>query len=421
MLYTTRMSYLRRTLDDELDLLMPHLPAIAIDGPKGVGKTDTARRRANAAWYLDDPDMRNVAEADFSLSSAPDGTLLLDEWQHLPQIWDSVRRQVDQGAGPGRFLLTGSATPVDPKGSHSGAGRIVSLRMRPMAVHERGVANPTCSFAGILAGNTDVSGSSDCTLDDYARLITGSGFPAIASANPLIQVTLLDSYIERIIDRDIPDAGYEVRRPESLRSWLRAYAAATATTTAYSRLLDATTGGQTEQPNQKTTLAYREHLAKIWLLDPVPGWVPENNEFKRLQQGPKHHLADPALAARLLGISSSGLLSNRAAHMFGPLFESLCALTLRVLAQANRAKVYHLRSNAGEREVDFIIEGAEREVLGVEVKLKPHIDDADVRHLLWLRERIPDRVTNLMVLTTGKQAYVRRDGVIVMPLALLGN
>ena len=177
-----------------------------------------------------------------------------------------------------------------------------------MAVHERGVANPTCSFAGILAGNTDVTGSSDCTLDDYARLITGSGFPAIASANPLIQVTLLDSYIERIIDRDIPDAGYEVRRPESLRSWLRAYAAATATTTAYSRLLDATTGGQTEQPNQKTTLAYREHLAKIWLLDPVPGWVPENNEFKRLQQGPKHHLADPALAARLLGISPSGLL-----------------------------------------------------------------------------------------------------------------
>ena len=414
------MTYLRRTLDDELDLLMPHLPAIAIDGPKGVGKTDTARRRANAAWYLDDPEMRSVAEADFSLSSAPQGTLLIDEWQHLPQIWDSVRRQVDRAATPGRFLLTGSATPVNAEGSHSGAGRIYSLRMRPMAIHERGVAEPTCSFTSVLNGDTDFSGMTGLEVGDYAKLIVGSGFPAIAAADPTIQMMMLDSYLERIIDRDIPDAGYEVRRPESLRSWLRAYAAATSTTTAYSRLLDATTGGQTEQPNQKTTLAYREHLAKIWLLDPVPGWVPENNELKRLQQGPKHHLADPALAARLLGITPSALLSNRAAHMFGPLFESLCALTLRVLAQADRAKVYHLRSNAGEREVDFIVEGPEREVVGVEVKLKPRVEDTDVRHLLWLRERIPDRVTNLMVVTTGKQAYVRPDGIIVMPLALLG-
>ena len=414
------MTYLRRTLDDELDLLMPHLPAIAIDGPKGVGKTDTARRRANAAWYLDDPEMRSVAEADFSLSSAPQGTLLIDEWQHLPQIWDSVRRQVDRGATPGRFLLTGSATPVNAEGSHSGAGRIYSLRMRPMAIHERGVAEPTCSFTSVLNGDTDFSGMTGLEVGDYAKLIVASGFPAIAAADPTIQMMMLDSYLERIIDRDIPDAGYEVRRPESLRSWLRAYAAATSTTTAYSRLLDATTGGQVEQPNQKTTLAYREHLAKIWLLDPVPGWVPKHNEFKRLQQGPKHHLADPALAARLLGIGPSSLLSNRAAHMFGPLFESLTALTLRVLAQAARARVYHLRSNAGEREVDFIVEGPEREVVGVEVKLKPRVDDADVRHLLWLRERIPDRVTNLMVVTTGKQAYVRPDGVIVMPLALLG-
>ena len=106
--------------------------------------------------------------------------------------------------------------------------------------------------------------------------------------------------------------------------------------------------------------------------------------------------------------------------MFGPLFESLTALTLRVMAQAARARVYHLRSNAGEREVDFIVEGPEREVVGVEVKLKPRVEDADVRHLLWLRDRIPDRVTNLMVVTTGKQAYVRPDGIIVMPLALLG-
>ncbi|GMA22420.1 hypothetical protein GCM10025864_01790 [Luteimicrobium album] len=94
------MPYLSRTIDRELDELMAMAAAIALDGPKGVGKTDTARRRATSVWYLDDPAQREVARADFDLASAPEGTLLLDEWQRLPQIWDSVRRRVDDGAPP---------------------------------------------------------------------------------------------------------------------------------------------------------------------------------------------------------------------------------------------------------------------------------------------------------------------------------
>ncbi|GAB3084713.1 ATP-binding protein [Corynebacterium aquatimens] len=414
------MEYLRRTVDTELDFLLKHVPAIAIDGPKGVGKTGTAQRRADTAWYLDDADVRAVVAADFSLSGAGEGTLLIDEWQRLPQVWDSVRRGVDNGASAGRFLLTGSATPVDAMGTHSGAGRIISLRMRPMAVHERGVTEPTCSFKGIFRGEKEIGGATSLRVADYAGLIVGSGFPAIAPQDPLLQELMLDSYLERVIDRDINEQGLEVRRPVALRRWMRAYAAATSTTTSYSRLLDATTGGDGSQPNQRTTSAYREHLSKIWLLDPVPGWVTENNEIKRLQQSPKHHLTDPALAARLLGLIASSLYSPSGAHMMGPLFESLCALSLRVLAQACRANVYHLRTNSGQREVDFIVEGPNREILGVEVKLAAAINDSDVRHLTWLREQLPDRVVNLMVLTTGSQAYVRSDGIIVMPLALLG-
>ncbi|WP_245792818.1 AAA family ATPase [Boudabousia marimammalium] len=91
-----------------------------------MGKTATARRRASNAWFLDDPNLREVVAADFALGGVPEGTLLIDEWQHLPQVWDSVRRKVDQGASPGQFILTGSATPRDALGTHSGAGRILS-------------------------------------------------------------------------------------------------------------------------------------------------------------------------------------------------------------------------------------------------------------------------------------------------------
>src|SRR5699024_5653158 len=100
--------YRRRTLDDYLDELVQVAPAIAVEGPKGVGKTATARRRATSAWMLVDEDQRALLSADPSLSRMAAGTILIDEWQRLPQVWDAVRRQVDDQAPPGRFLLTGS-------------------------------------------------------------------------------------------------------------------------------------------------------------------------------------------------------------------------------------------------------------------------------------------------------------------------
>ncbi|AKT50681.1 ATP-binding protein [Arsenicicoccus sp. oral taxon 190] len=414
------MPYLSRTVDAELDELLPGVAAIALDGPKGVGKTGTALRRADASWLLDDPAQREVVAADFSMSAAPRGTLLIDEWQQLPQVWDSVRRQVDAGAPPGRFLLTGSATPVDAAGTHSGAGRIVSLRMRPMTLHERAQTQPTIFLAALLRGEAEIGGTSTLGLTDYADAITRSGLPGIMGTPPRVRRTLLDSYLRRIVDRDLPDAGVEVRRPETLRRWLTAYAAASSTTTAYSRLLDATTGGDGSQPAKTTTIAYRDHLTRLWLLDPVPGWIPANNPIRRLQQAPKHQLADPALAARLLGLSASDLTSTTGVHMAGPLFESLVTLDVRVAAQAAEAQVHHLRTNGGEHEIDLIVEGPAGTILGIEVKLSPTITDSDVRHLHWLRGQLPDRVVDLAVITTGATAYRRRDGVAVIPLALLG-
>ncbi len=415
------MAYLERTIDHELDQLLPSAPAVALDGPKGVGKTDTARRRADSVWYLDDPAQREVARADFDLTSLPQGTVLLDEWQKLPQVWDSVRRQVDAGAAPGRFLLTGSATPADASGTHSGAGRILSLRMRPMGLHERGLATPAVSLSALLAGVSEpVSGQTQFALRDYADAIVDSGFPGIMTAAPNVRRRLLDAYLRRIIDRDLPDQGFDVRRPETLRRWMSAYAAASSTTTAYSKLLDATTGGDGAQPAKTTTIAYRDHLSQVWLLDPVPGWIPAKSALRRLQQAPKHQLADPALAARLLNLSAASLLNTTGAHMAGPLFESLVVLGVRVMAQAVEATVSHLRLTGGDREIDLILEGVDGRLLGIEVKLAPDVTGNDVRHLIWLREQLPDRVVDLLTITTGKTAYRRPDGVAVVPLALLG-
>lgn len=99
---------------------------------------------------LDVPDQLLLAR------SGPDRLLdgptpvLIDEWQRLPQVWDLVRRAVDDGARAGSYLLVGSAVP-NPPPAHSGAGRIVSMRMRPMALSER-LGQAAVSLRGLLEG-----------------------------------------------------------------------------------------------------------------------------------------------------------------------------------------------------------------------------------------------------------------------------
>ena len=98
----------------------------------------------------------------------------------------------------------------------------------------------------------------------------------------------------------------------------------------------------------------------------------------------------------------------------------VAALSVRVYAQAAEARVGHLRTFGGDREIDLIVERADGRVVAVEVKLGGAVDDADVKHLLWLQRELDENVIDTVVLSTGPRAYRRPDGVAVIPLALLG-
>ena len=421
------IGYVPRVVDAELDELFGALPAIAIEGAKAVGKTETALRRARSNYRLDDPAQRAVAEADPSIMLGAPRPVLIDEWQHVPPVFDAIRRAVDAGAPPGQFLLAGSATP--PGGpTHSGAGRIVTLRMRPLSLAERELETPTVSLRDLLDGHrSSVEGRTALTLRDYTREILTSGFPGLRRFTGRALRAQLDGYLARVVDRDIEEQGYTVRKPETLRRWMTAYAAATATTTSYEKIRDGATAGEVDKPNRRTVASYREILERLWIVDPVPGWAPSRNHLLRLIQTPKHHLADPALAARLLGMDEGALLAGatgpatpRGGALLGQLFESLVTLSVRVYAQAAEARVRHLRTDKGRQEIDLIVERPDHRVLAVEVKLRGVVTDDDVKHLLWLRERLGDDVVDAVVVTTGPQAFRRGDGIAVVPAALLG-
>lgn len=422
------MTYTPRVLDPELDELLGSLPALAIEGPKGVGKTETASRRAATIHRLDDPARLSLAEADPRRLLDGRAPVLIDEWQRLPESWDLVRRAVDEGVGPASFLLTGSASP-DDTGRHSGAGRIPTIRMRPLSLNERLHDNVSVSLTKLLEGNRPaLAGETSFGLDNYVDEILASGFPGLRGISDRALRLQLDGYIARIVDRDFSEVGHSVRNPAGLHRWMAAYAAATSTTTSLEKIRAAATGDEGEQLSKDAARPYRVILERLWLLDPVPAWQPTRRHLSRLSAASKHHLADPALAARLLGATRDALLENaelgppvpRDGTLLGALFESLVTLSVRVYAQRAEAATGHLRTFSGNREVDLVVEAQDKRVVAVEVKLKRTVKDDDVRNLRWLRSTIGDELLDAIVITTGENAYRRSDGIGVVPAALLG-
>jgi uncharacterized protein len=421
------MKYRSRIVDAELDELLTGLPAISIEGPKAVGKTETAQRRATTLHRLDDPGQHDLFSADPKRLTAGDPPVLIDEWQRLPVSWDLVRRAVDTDLSPARFILTGSAAPANTP-THSGAGRIVTIRMRPMSLAERGIDTPTVRLADLLRGDqSEVLGNTSVDLETYTDEITRSGFPAIRELSGRMLRSQLDGYLDRIVEHEFAEAGHNVRNRGALRRWMTAYAAASSTTASFETIRDAASSGENDKPARTTTLPYRATLEQLWMIEEVTAWIPSRNHLRRLATAPVHQLADPALAARLLGVDTQALINGSVAGpamprdgtLLGALFESLVTLSVRTYAQANEARVHHLRTRAGEHEVDLIIERGDGRIVALEIKLSATVNDNDTRHLKWLRDTIGDDLLDSAVITTGKDAYRRRDGIAVIPAALL--
>jgi predicted AAA+ superfamily ATPase len=424
-------SYRRRVLDEILDLYAQSFSAVAIEGAKGVGKTETARQRAVSIFKLDEPGPLAVVQADIDRAMKAEPPVLIDEWQLYPPVWDAVRNADDAGAAPGSYLLTGSADPRDAP-SHTGAGRIVTVRLRPLSLAERLDKPPSVSLAKLLDGEQQsIEGETDFDLEAYTTEILASGFPGLRRYQGEALRAQITSYLNLIVEKEFKQLGQQVHNAEALRRWMAAYAAASSTAASFETIRRAATSNQSEKPARSTVIPYRDALQRLFILDPITAWRPANNPLGELGDAEKHQLVDPALAARLvratkaklLGGEASGPVVVRDGTQLGALFESLVALSVRVYAAAAPSaepEVRHFRTHRGEHEVDLIVEREDGKVLAIEVKLTAVPGDSDVAQLNWLSRQIGTDLIDRVIVTTGKAAYRRPDGVAVVPAALLG-
>ncbi len=129
------MEYRSRLIESKIERVLKSSGALLLEGPKFVGKTTTCSRLAKSEIALVTDNIIEIIKTDPSYALVGEKPHLIDEWQTVPEIWDFVRKKVDDDGNFGEFILAGSVTPSNRnKIHHSGAGRIGPLKMRTMSL-----------------------------------------------------------------------------------------------------------------------------------------------------------------------------------------------------------------------------------------------------------------------------------------------
>lgn len=410
--------YLIRLADPEIDDLIEGFPALMLTGARATGKTTTARRRAKTVVRLDRAEEAAAFEADpdAALAALPE-PILLDEWQAVPGVLGAVKRAVDDGAGTGRFLLTGSVHAVLSGQSWPGTGRILPLRIEGLTERELARRAEDPPFLRRLAAN----GSQGPTafplpadppdLRGYIELALRGGFPESAlGADPRMADRWLEGYVSQLLTRDVATLDGP-RDPALLRRYFEAVALNTAGLPAWRTLAEAA------GIDHRTAQAYDRLLTNLFVLDHLPAW--SGNRLKRLVRGAKRYVGDPALVAAALDLDVIAVM--RDGDLLGRLIETFVLAQLRPEAQLGpRApRLYHLRDANGRREIDLVVDLPGRGLVAIEIKATSTPRAADARHIEWLRTEVGDRLLAAAVLHTGGRPFQLTEHVLALPICAI--
>ena len=414
------MQYHPRLIDDMLAKRLKSAGAVLIEGAKGCGKTETATKAAKSAVRFDaDEQVRVMMQIDPRMVLEGEAPRLIDEWQVYPEIWDYVRRAVDERKQKGQFILTGSASPSDYSGRHSGVGRFSLIRMYPMTSFERGWSSGEVSLRALMLGESPASGDVGFDISDFAEKISIGGWPGNIGCSADEGLQYSRDYMNLIAEIDISNVSNRRRDPNKVMRLLQSLARNVSTEVSIAEL-SRDTGGTDSALDVATVSDYLSALERLMVVDNVPAWNTHIRSSHMLRKAPKRHFVDPSLAVGALGLSVDKIVSDLT--FYGLLFESLAIRDIRIYASVDLAKVYHYRDSSG-LEVDCIVEAAAGTWSAFEIKLGIGAADEAAKNLLALAAAVDEKkassLTSLNVITANGFAHRRPDGVNVVPLSTL--
>lgn len=422
-------TYRKRIADVMLKRKLEGKGAVLIEGPKWCGKTTTAEQLAGSILYMDDPEKidQNIAMSQLSPKRLLKGATprLIDEWQLAPKLWDAIRFEVDHRGEPGQFILTGSAVPASTNEiTHSGTGRFSWLTMRPMSLYESGDSTGEVSLKELFEGNPEFDGESSLNIERLAFLVCRGGWPQAIEMRDEIALDQATDYYEAVVHSDINRADNVHKNPDKVRRFMRSYARNQGSQIPNTVIAQDVSGSDEMSISEETVASYVNALQKIFVIEDMPSWNPNLRSKTAIRSSNTRYFVDPSIAAAALGIGPDDLINDL--KTFGFLFETLCIRDLRVYADALNGEVYHYRDKDGQ-ECDAVIHLRNGKYGLVEIKLGGEkLIEEGAKSLKSMAAKIDtDKMSDpsfLMVLTgTGDYAYLRQDGVYVVPIGCLKN
>lgn len=428
--------YRKRIADALLAEKLSYMGAVLVQGAKWCGKTTTAEQIAGSVFYMGDFEHHeeNVTLARVNPKAVLNGTAphLIDEWQEVPSLWDSVRFAIDHGEGVGRFILTGSAVPpavdVNEKAGrreimHTGTGRIARLTMRPMTLWESGDAEGSVSFADLFAGKDVAGAKSNQDFERVAELVCRGGWPGAIGLKGRAARGPAKEYLTAICESDVSRVDSTLRDPGRVRRLLRSLGRLQGTQASASVITADMIASDSEGLTENTIYSYLKALKRIFVVEDLEAWCPNLRCKTPLRTAETRYFTDPSIAAAALGIGPGDLVSD--VKTFGLLFETLALRDLRTYAEELDGRVSHYLDKNG-LECDAVMHLDNGAYGLIEVKLGGDALVAKgVSSLVALAAKIDTSKMRSpsfkMVLTAhGDFAYPYRDtGVLVCPIGCL--
>ena len=424
--------YIPRLFDQTLDFALKSKGAVLVVGPKSCGKSRTSSRYAKTIIDLTDEktNEQQIALANVSperFLNQGKRPLLIDEWQEISFIWNSIKKEVDKSSAFGQFILTGSVTDKtlingeENKSRHTGTGRIIKKVMRPMSLFESGDSNGEVSLLALKDNKFQISVSSK-TIEDYAYLICRGGWPLAINKQKDVALQQAIDFYDAVVGEDIFSLkDVPLRKDEQrARKVMRAYSRAIASQTADSVIMNDVAAGD-ESFDVKTFNKYMLALRRLYVVEELEAWNPNLRSKIAVREKNTRHFVDPSIAAASFGVGPDGLFSDM--KTFGFLFESLAIRDLRIYCDTFGAHLYHFKDQT-DREADAVIQFRDGSWALIEVKMTEQEDiDKAAEKLLKIAKDIDEEKTGkpafLMIITKGITAKRREDGVYEVPLACL--
>jgi uncharacterized protein len=409
-----KQSFYPRYIRYRVEEALADTPVVLIHGPRQCGKTTLARQIGDEKGYayftFDDDVQRAAAKTDpvGYVADLPERAVL-DEVQRVPELFTSLKAEVDSRREPGRFILTGSANVLlVPNLADSLAGRMEILRLHPLSQTE--LAGKNSSFLSMLFRAAFRTGPSGQRLGlALAERVVAGGFPsALERATQRRRMAWYRDYTDTLIQRDIRD----LARISALDALPRLLTLAAGQTACLVNISELAAPFLMSRP---TIREYVTLLSRIFLLEELPPW--HSNRMKRLIKTPKLHLGDTGLASTLLGLNSEMLWNDRA--VFGRLLETFIYQELRRQASWHEETIVfsHFR-NKDKVEIDFVLESGNH-ITGIEVKASATVTGDDFKGLRKLQDAVQERFVAGVVLYDGGAIVPFGSNLYAVPISNL--